>query len=105
MLQTIGFDSLEVREIVDFNKLFSEYSRKIESKLKKISSFVVHVKEYNKTGSRKKFSIHVRVVAPTGILEADAWDWDFRRTLHKVFKKLEHEIEHKFHVSDEHKRL
>lgn len=104
MLQTIGFNSLEEDDLADFQKLFSEYSKKIERKLKKISSFVINVRAYRKSGSRKKFSIHVRVVAPTKIFEAEAHDWDFSRVLHKVFNKLEEEIEHRFHVSDEHKR-
>ena len=104
MYQTIGFDSLDERELAHFDKLFSEYSKKIERKLKKISAFIINVKAYRKSGSRKKFSVHVRVVAPTKIFEAEAYDWDFRRVLHKVFNKLEEEIEHRFRVSDEHKR-
>ena len=104
MLQTIGFDVLEERDKKDFEKLFNEYSVKIQRKLKNISSFAIHLKEYEKDGLRKKFSVPVRVVAPTRIFEADAANWDFKRTLHKVFNKLEQEIEHKFHVSDEHKR-
>ena len=104
MLQTIGFNSLEEQDLVDFHKLFSEYSQKIERKIKNAVSFSIHVKEYKKLGARKKFSIHIRAVAPTRIFEGEAWDWDFNRTLHKAFKNIEQEIEHKFHVSDEHKR-
>ncbi|MBI4116997.1 hypothetical protein HY449_04615 [Candidatus Pacearchaeota archaeon] len=104
MLQTIGFGVLEERDKKDFEKLFNEYSVKIQRKLKNISSSAIHLKEYEKDGLRKKFSVHARIVAPTIIFEADAANWDFKRTLHKVFNKLEQEIEHKFHVSDEHKR-
>jgi len=37
-------------------------------------------------------------------MEADAVDWDLNRTFHKVFRKIEEEIEHKFRVSDQHKK-
>ncbi|HJZ18634.1 MAG TPA: HPF/RaiA family ribosome-associated protein [Candidatus Nanoarchaeia archaeon] len=103
-LQTIDFDLLDESDKRDFSRLFNEYSKKIGRKLKNISSFIVHIKEYNKSGMRKKFSIHVRVIVPTRMIEAEAFDWDFKRALHKVFKKLEEEIERRFRVSNEHKR-
>ena len=104
LIQTKGFEVLEEKDNLNFNKIIEEYSRKIERKLKNLNSIVVDLKEYKKLGNKKKFSIHVRIADSYKIFEADAADWDFKRTLHKVFNKLEKEIEHRFHVSDQGRR-
>ncbi|MBS3071113.1 hypothetical protein J4407_02325 [Candidatus Pacearchaeota archaeon] len=102
-LQTIGFDLIDENDKKDFDKIFEEYSERIQKKLKNISSFTIHLKEYNKEGARKKFCVYIHILAPTRVaFKAEAFDWDFKRTLHKAFNKIEQEIEHKFHLSDEH---
>ncbi len=103
-IQTKGFELLDENEKRDFNELFEKYSQKIERKLKGISSIVIHLKEYRKLGSRKKFSIHAKFVYSGKMFEADAFDWDFKRTVHKIFRKIEEELEHRFHISDKRKR-
>ena len=41
-------------------------------------------------------------MAPTQTFESThAADWDLARTLHKAFKNIEHEIEHKLKVSEQ----
>jgi hypothetical protein len=35
------------------------------------------------------------------IFEASADDWDLRKTLHKTIVKLENEVEHAFHSSEQ----
>ena len=102
-IQIVGLELLDKIEKEDIKKLAEEYFIKIQRQLKNIESVVIHIKEYNKEGNRKKFSIHIRAIAPEHIFEADAADWDFKRTIHKVFKKLETELEHHFHGSDQHK--
>jgi len=85
------------------NKLLNEYASKIERELKK-SSLELHIKVYDREGQRKKFSLNLRALSPAGVIEASDADWDFARTLHKTFNKLMNEIEHQFHISDQHKR-
>ncbi len=102
-LQTKGFEILTEKTREDFRKLWTEYSAKIERKLKNAESFRIHIKEYS-PGGKTKFSIHMLVSYAGKSIEADSSDWDLRRTFHKVFKKIEQEIEHKFHISDQHKR-
>ena len=102
-LKTKGFDALTPKTKEDFQKLWGEYSKKIERKLKNIESCKIHLKEYS-PGGKTKFSIHVLVTYAGKAMEADAWDWDLNRTFHKVFTKIEQEVEHKFHVSDQHQR-
>ncbi len=102
-LKTIGFEVLTEKTKEEFQKLWNEYSKKIENKLKNIESIKIHLKEHS-PGGRIKFSIHAAVNYSKKVLEADAVDWDLKRTFHKVFNKIETEIEHIFHVSDQHKK-
>lgn len=102
-LKTIGFEVLTENTKNEFQKLWEEYSNKIERKLKNTESVRIHLKEYS-PGGKTKFSIHALVSYAGKSIEADAYDWDLKRTFHKVFNKIEQEIEHTFHVSDQHKR-
>jgi hypothetical protein len=106
-LETIGFDVLSEKDKKDFQKLFSEYSRKIQRRLKNIEKIRIHLKEHNYKNEikdkNKKFSIHALVIYSGKTIEADAFDWDFKRALHKVFRKIEEATEHAFHISNQHK--
>jgi len=102
-LQTKGFEALTEKTKAEFEKLWAEYSVKIERRLKNAESCKIHLKEYS-PGGKTKFSIHALVIYAGKSMEADSSDWDLRRTFHKVFNKIEQEIEHKFHVSDQHRR-
>lgn len=102
-LKTVGFEALTQKTKEEFQKLWGEYSIKIGHKLKNIESVRIHLKEYS-PGGKTKFSIHAFVSYAGKSIEADSFDWDLRRTFHKVFKKIEQEIEHKFHVSDQHRK-
>lgn len=102
-LQTIGFETLTEKTKNEFQKLWEEYSKKIEYKLKNVENIKIRLKEHS-PGGRIKFSIHVMVAYSGKAMEADASDWDLNRTFHKVFNKIEEEIEHKFHVSDQNKK-
>src|SRR3990172_2014039 len=102
-LQTIGFEILAEKTKGEFQKLWDEYSKKIERKLKNVESIKIHLKEYN-PGGKTKFSIHAIVAYSGKSMEADAVDWDLKRTFHKVFNKIENEIEHNFHLSDQNSR-
>lgn len=96
-IQYIGIDQLDDTEKQVLDKLSAEYYEKIQRMLKNETSIVIHVKEYEKQGSRKKYSLHVRAIAPTVIFESsNASDWDLARTLHKAFNDIEKQIEHRF---------
>ena len=99
-LQTIGFEILTEKTKSEFQKLWEEYFKKIEQKLKNLESIRIHLKEHNHYG-KTKFSIHVLVSYSGKSMDAEADDWDLKRTFHKVFNKIENEIEHTFHVSDQ----
>lgn len=100
-LKTIGFEILTEKTKDEFQKLWKEYSKKIEQKLKNVENIKIHLKEHNH-GGKTKFSIHAVVSYSGKSMDAEAVDWDLKRTFHKVFNKIENEIEHTFHLSDQH---
>lgn len=102
-LETKGFEILTQKTKEEFQKIWEEYSKKIERRLKNTESIKIHLKEYS-PGGKTKFSIHALVSYAGKSIEAEAFDWDLKRTFHKVFNKIEQQIEHAFHVSDQHKR-
>ncbi len=102
VIQFIGVNELSEEEQAIVKALSTEYYGKIKVALKNLTSMAVHIKTQKKEGSQKKFSIKVRVIAPTHVFESKhASDWDLARTLHKAYKNIEHEIEHKLKVSDQ----
>lgn len=104
-IQYIGLDQIGEAERAILDKLSSEYYGKIQRELKNITSITIHIKVHSKGGERKKYSIHIKAIAPTRIHESDiAADWDFARTLHKSFKNLEREITHAL-KSDTHQNI
>ncbi|MBI2004508.1 hypothetical protein HYS72_03540 [Candidatus Pacearchaeota archaeon] len=102
-LKTIGFEILTEKTKEEFQKLWNEYSKKIENKLKNVEAVKIHLKEHNH-GGKTKFSVHVAVDYSGKLMDAEAVDWDLKRTFHKVFNKIETEIEHTFHLSEQNKR-
>ena len=97
VIQFIGVSDLNAEEQAIVNALSTEYYQKIKRSLNNLTSLAVHVKVHSKEGSKKKFAIRIRAIAPTSIIEAKlAHDWDLARTLHKAFENIEKEIEHKF---------
>lgn len=104
-IQYIGIEQLTPEERAILDKLSAEYYDTIQRSLKNLTSIIIHIKEYNKEGKRKKYSVNVRAVAPTAIFEEKhAADWDFARTLHKAFKNIERQIQHRLHTDDQHNK-
>jgi ribosome-associated translation inhibitor RaiA len=102
-IEKIGFEILTEKTQNDFQKLFDEYSKKIEHKLKNADSLKIRIKEHS-PGGKIKFSIQVTANYSGKILEASVSDWDLNRAFHKVFNKIEQETEHIFHISDQNKK-
>jgi len=55
----------------------------------------IAIKKYNEAGKRCKISLHARVAAPNLRFSSGADDWEISKAAHKIFDKLEKEIEHK----------
>ena len=96
-IKIIGIKELDDSEVEIVNRLAKEYYNKIQRAIKNITSFVIHVKSYEKTGNRKKYSVSLKVVAPTRTFDSKAADWELAKALHMAFNKVERMIEHRFH--------
>ncbi len=103
VIQFIGVRELEPEEQQVVSNLSTEYYQKLKRSVKNFTSLAVHVKTHNKGGAKKKFSVHIRLIAPTHIIESRkaAADWDLARTLHKAFKNIENEVKDKLHTDDQ----
>ena len=89
----VNFDTLEEATI---KQLAREYYDKLLRDIKD-ALLVLDLKKYENEGKKVKYALHSRVESgSTLILNTKASDWDLRRTLHKLFKKLERELQHKY---------
>ena len=101
-IQIIGMDEIEDDlEKGTVNKIANLYYEKIQRSLKNVTSVVLHVKSHSKGGKAKKWDMRVKVIAPTKIFEAQESDWDLARSLHRVFRNVEREVEHKLHTDSQ----
>ncbi len=96
-----GAEQLSEAEKEIVNKLLNEAYPKIQRMLKNDVFLDLIIKEHNKEGKRKRYSLTLDVKSETIHFKAEADDWDFARTLHKIINKVKEEIEHKFHVSEQ----
>ena len=103
IIQFKGVSELSSEDQDTVKSLSTEYYLKIKRGLHNITSLELHVKAHSKRGGKSKYSIHLRAIAPTRILEAQDDDWDLARTLHKVFRNMENEIKKVFDKESYHK--
>ena len=101
-IEVKGIESLGEQEKATVNNLFDSYYIKIQRKIKSPLSLKIHIKEYNKEGKRKKYSINAEAISSGKIFKANSDDWNLTATIHEVFGKLLTQVEHKFHSSDQH---
>lgn len=105
-IQIIGIRDLDEMEIESVNRLANRYFPKIQREIKKINSVAIHIKSYEKEGREKKYSIHVKVMAPTGIFTSTkAFDWNLETALHKSFNDVIREMQHSLHTDDQYKKV
>jgi len=94
-LEVVGLNDLNILEKAKINRLLSKYKGKIKRILPaNIDSIKIHIKKYKKSGSKSKYSLHIRILTPKKIFESEKSDWDLAKVLHISFKALENEIIH-----------
>ncbi len=101
-IKYLGMEDLNEEEQNLTKQLSEEYFERIQRDLKNELCLIAHIKVMNTGGERKEFSISVRTEAPLQIIEASEEDWNLEVGLHKAYKKLEKEIQHKFHTDRQH---
>ena len=101
-----GIEQLNETEKFELNKLLEAHKDKIKRKTKSDYALKLTLKKYTKgredaKDARARYSIQGMIKGETHSFEASAEDWDFNRTVHKVFQKLMNEIEHAYHSSEQ----
>jgi len=94
-IQITGIDELKEGERDIVNTLVNEYYGKIQRVLQNEISIKLHIKQHSKTGNKHKSDIRIKVTAPTKVFESQESDWDLARTLHRAFKNIERQLEHR----------
>jgi hypothetical protein len=102
-VQFIGLNELDpddqekIKEVI-----FNKYPF-IEREIKRINFIKVHFKIYKADG-RKKYSIHMLIDSPNGIIVSDhvyePAEWDPLAGVHMLIEKARTQIRHKFKKTD-----
>jgi len=94
MIQISGIRDFKDDEKEVINKITTEYKDKFTKLLNNPGTVTIYFKKEKKQGDKAKYSIKLRVDNPK--LEASSLDWELSDALHKVLKKVESEIRHRF---------
>lgn len=104
-IQIIGIKELDEMELEAVNRIASKGYDKIKRELKNEVLITVHIKSHDKQGTQRKYSVHVKVMAPTRIFTSTkAVDWNLETALHKSFEDVAKMIQHAFHTDNQHKK-
>jgi hypothetical protein len=107
-IQIKGIERLDEAEKSEVSRILESSYEKIKYKTKTDFILKISIKIYSKDKEnlvkRKKYSIQAGIFGATRDFEASAFDWDLNKAIHKVLNKLENEIEHKFHSSEQYKK-
>jgi|SRR3989338_2942919 len=103
-IQIIGIKELDEMELEAVNRIADKGYDKIKRELKHEVSITVHIKSHDKEGAQRKYSVHVKAMAPTRIFTSTkAVDWSLEAALHKSFEDVVKMIRHAFHTDDQNK--
>ncbi len=94
-----GINELDVSEatLEKAKNIISQYSEKIGYLVKNEYEVIVHFKEYEKGGTKQKFSVNVRVNFPGGTIGSDrGHGWDLTNALHDAFTAIENQLRNKW---------
>ncbi|MFA5259192.1 MAG: hypothetical protein WC979_05485 [Candidatus Pacearchaeota archaeon] len=81
--------------------LFEEYFDKLEKHFKKIDLFEVHLKCHKKEGNVTRYLVETSIDFNNRKFNAEVEDYKLSEAVHKNIKKLQNEIEHQLHLSDQ----
>jgi len=82
------------RKLVE--KLLEDYEFKIQRLTKTPIKLKIDIKEYDKDGKNKKYSINSQITFSGKMFVSSAWDWDLTRAIRKAMIKIENEAEHQW---------
>ncbi len=95
-IQILGLDSFENKEKDKIMSYVERYSDKIFRNI--VGDMIIHAKKHEKDGNRANYSFHIKIQTPETLISVRDDDWILSTALHKVLKKVENNIKHKFKV-------
>jgi len=105
-LQIKGVECLTEIEKQELQRIADKHYEKIKRMLDNEFSLRVSIKAHSANkdapNKRKKYSITINLSGEIPRIEADAFEWDFNKALNSAFAKVEHELEHRFHLKGKH---
>ena len=91
-LSKLALDDYEIKGI---KKIASNEAFKLQRTLQNDAfSITAHVKEYSKTGSQHKYSVHLRIESLGELTAVDQYDWDIKKAFHKAFANAQNKVKH-----------
>lgn len=73
-------------------------------KLQNKCKILLHIKEYNTSGKRRKYSVHVKLDYPGKMIASEQADWDLNRTIHKTFTNVLRQIKKIYRKDSSHRK-
>ncbi len=93
-IQILGLENFDEKEKEKMFNLTESYYEKISRNVP--GNLVLHAKKHEKDGNRHMYSFHAKIQLSNNIINVDGTDWVLSTALHKVLKKVENNIAHKF---------
>ena len=98
-METIEFKGLSKLDEYDKDKVKEtalKYYDKIETILKEIDSFKVHIKQHEKSGQTSRYTLIAQINSRKKQFEIQKTDYDLSILLNKTFSAIKNEIEKTF---------
>lgn len=95
---------LEAYQKLNLKKIASNESFKLQRQIHNDFSLVLHVKEYDKEGSRQKYAVNLRIEFPGQIIAVSQDDWDPETALRKTFNNAKNKLKKSFRGDSSWKR-
>ena len=92
-MNTVGLESYQIYNI---QKIASNEAFKLQRKIHNEFKLVVHIKEYEKDGTKHKYTVNLRIEYPGRIVTSSDDDWDIETALRKAFENAQNELEKMF---------
>jgi hypothetical protein len=93
-IQIRGLETFTEKEKEITNKVINEYIPKFQRTVKTPIKLKIDIKEYDKDGKVKKYSINSQIIFSGKIFVSSSWDWNLAKAIHKSMGKIESELEH-----------
>jgi ribosome-associated translation inhibitor RaiA len=105
-IQLNGIEPLTENEKKEVNSIVEKAAEKFDRELNNDFLLKIALKQSgavkDNPAKKKKYSVHAELSGAM-MFEASAEEWDLKKVLHMVIGKLDYEIEHKYHSTNQHK--